>query len=57
MTSEGTQGAVGVLDIIDELEEQQCHSCGDESFDAGWKAGLEKAIDIVMKHKTSTSQP
>lgn len=53
VTSEGTQGVVGVLDIaehiIDELKEQQCHLCGDESFDAGWKAGLEKAIEIISE--------
>lgn len=50
LESEGTQEvAVGVLDIIDELEEQQCHLCGDESFDAGWKAGLEKAIDTIKE--------
>lgn len=35
--------------FIDELEEQQCHLCGDESFDAGWKAGLEKAIDTIKE--------
>jgi hypothetical protein len=55
VTSEGTQGIAGVLDIaehiIDKLEELLYHSGGDESFDAGWKAGLEKAIAVVKEVK------
>jgi hypothetical protein len=42
--------------IINELEEQQCHLCGDESFDAGWKAGLEKAIEMIREKKSGKAQ-